>query len=70
MRWEKPGQDSLVNVEKLRYSFLLPANVQMLKIGEADSDLYSSDEEIKYIFLDEYIKTGVLAACIDQSKTT
>lgn len=42
----------------------------MLRIRKANLDPYSSDEKIKYIFLDELIEIGVLAAHIDQSKIT
>lgn len=39
MRQEKPGQESVADAEKLRYPSLPPANVQTLRIGEADPDL-------------------------------
>ena len=70
MRQEKPGRESVADAEKLRYPSLPPANVQTLRIGEADSDPYSSDEEAEYISLDEPIETGVLAARSNQSKPT
>lgn len=42
----------------------------MLRIGEPDQNLYSSDKKNKYILLDEPIKTGVLTAYTNQSKAT
>lgn len=45
-----------------------PANVQTLRIGESDLDPYLSDDEIKYISLDEFIETRVLAARSNQPK--
>ena len=69
MRREKPGRDCVADSEKLRYPPLPPANVQTLRIGEADPDPYSSDEETEYISLDEPIETGVLAARANQSKS-
>ena len=39
MRQEKPGQESVADAEKLRYPSLPPANVQTLRLGEADPDL-------------------------------
>ena len=68
MRQEKPGRESVANAEKLRYPSLPPANVQMLRIGEANSNPYLSDEETEYISLDESIETGVLATRTNQSK--
>ncbi len=69
MRQGKSGRESVADSEKLRYSSLPPANVQTLRIGEVDPDLYSSDEKIQYISLDKPIKTGVLAARSNQLKT-
>ncbi len=68
MRRGKSGRESVANAEKLRYSSLPPANLQTLRIGEADPDPYSSDEEIQYVSLDEAIETGVLAAQSNQPK--
>lgn len=69
MRQEKPGRESVPDAEKLRYPSLPPANVQTLRIGEADPDLYSLDEETKYVSLDASISgTGVLAARTNQAK--
>ena len=69
MRREKPGRDYVADSEKLRYPPLFSANVQTLGIGEADPNPYSSDKETKYISFDESIETGVLAACVNQSKS-
>ncbi len=68
MRQRKSGRESVADAEKLRYPSLPPANVQTLRIREADPDPYSSDEEIQYISLDKPIKTGVLAARRNQPK--
>ena len=62
MRQKKSGRESVVDAEKLRYLSFPPANVQTLRIGEADPDPYSSDEEIQYVSPDEPIETRVLAA--------
>ena len=70
MRERKSGQKSVADDEKLCYPTLPPANVQTLKIGDADPDPYSSDEDVQYISLDESIKTGVLAARSNQPKPT
>ena len=70
MRQRKSGRESVVDAEKLRYRTLPPANVQTLRIGDADPDLYSSDEEVQYLSLDELIKTGVLVARSNQPKPT
>ena len=48
---------------------LPPANVQTLRIGEADPDPYSLDEKTEYISLDALInKTGILAARTNHAK--
>lgn len=70
MRREKPGQDSVTNVEKFQYLSLSLAKVQTLRIEETDPDPYLLDEKTEYIFLNEFIETRVLIICIDQSKTT
>lgn len=53
--------------EKLHYPSLPPANEQTLRIGEADPDPYSSNEEPEYTLLDV---TGVLAARTNQPEPT
>lgn len=68
MRREKPGRESVADAEKLRYPPLPPANVQTLRIGEADPDPYSSDEETEYISLVKPLETGVSAARTNQSR--
>lgn len=41
----------------------------MLKIREADPNLYFSDKKTEYVSLDALInKTSILAACINQAK--
>lgn len=70
MRQRKPRRESVVNAKKLRYLLLPSANVQTLRIGDADPDLYFSDEEVQYISLDKPIETGVLAAQCNQLKST
>ena len=70
MRQGKPGQESVADAEKLRYPSLPPANVQTLRIGDADPDPYSSDDEVQYVSLDEPMETGVLAARSNQPKPT
>ena len=68
MRQEKPGRESVVDAKKLCYPSLPPANVQILRIGEADPDPYFSNEEVQYISLDKPIKIGVLATQSNQPK--
>lgn len=69
MRREKPGRESVANVEKLWYPFLPPANVQILRIGKVESDPYFSDE--KSISLNAPIdRIGVLASRIGQFQLT
>ena len=68
MRQGKSGRESVADAEKLRYPSLPPANVQTLRIGDADPDPYSSDDEVEYVSLDEPIETGVLAARSNQPK--
>ncbi|MCJ1348353.1 hypothetical protein MMC31_006584 [Peltigera leucophlebia] len=68
MRRERPGRESVADAEKLQYPSLPPANVQTLRVGEANPDPYSSDEETEYVSLDEPIELGVLAARSNQSK--
>ena len=70
MRQKKPGRELIANAKKLCYRSFLSANVQTLKIEEADLDPYSSDEEAKYISLNKLMKIKVLAACSNQSKST
>ncbi len=70
IRYRKSGRESVANAEKLCYPTLSPANIQTLRIGDVDPDLYSSDEEVQYISLDEPIETGVLAASSNQPKPT
>ncbi len=68
MRQEKSERESVADAEKLCYLSLPPANVQTLRIGEANPDPYSSDEDIQYVSLDNLIETGVLAARSNQPK--
>ena len=68
MRQGKPGRESVADAEKLRYPSLPSANVQTLRIGDADPDPYSSDDEVEYVSLAEPIETGVLAARSNQPK--
>lgn len=42
----KPSRESVTDTEKLRYLSLHFANVQTLRISDADPDSYSSDEEV------------------------
>ena len=63
MRQEKSGCESIADAENLRYPSLQLNNIQTLRIGELYPDLYSSDKEMEYDFLDTPIDgTGVLAA--------
>ncbi len=70
MRQEKSGRKSVADAEKLRYPSLPSDNVQTLRIGDADPDPYSSDDEVEYVSLDEPIKTRVLAARSNQPNST
>lgn len=70
MRREKNGRDCIADAEKQCYPFLSLANVQTLKIGEMESDLYSIDEKNEYISLNELIKIGVRATHCDKLKLT
>lgn len=69
IRQKKPDRESIANAKKLQYPFLSPANIQTLRIKKLNSDLYFSDQEVKYISLDIFIdRIGVLAICINQGK--
>ena len=70
MRQGESGRESVADAEKLRYPSLLSANVQTLRIGDADPDPYFLDEKAQYVCLDEPIGTGVLAARSNQPKST
>lgn len=61
IRREKSGRDCVADADKLQYPSIPPANLQTIRIGEANQDPYLSDEEAEYISLDEPIETGVLA---------
>lgn len=66
----KLGQESVANAKQLFYPFLPSINIQTLRIGDANPDLYLSDDKIQYISLDKSIKTGILAAQSNQPKLT
>ena len=69
MRREKSGHESVANAKKLWYPSLSPANVKMLRIRELEPDLFSSDNEVEYVFFDEPIDgIGVLAARTNESQ--
>ena len=46
IRQRKPGPESIANAKKLCYLFLPLANVQTLKIGDAEPDPYLSYDEV------------------------
>ena len=48
---EKSRKNCINDAKKLYYSFFTLANVQTLRIGELEPDLYYTDEKSKYIFL-------------------
>ena len=58
----KSRRESVADAKKLCYPFLSSAIIQSLRIRDADPDSYSLDDKVKYVSLDELIKTGVLAA--------
>lgn len=62
MRQEKSRRESVADAKKLRYLSLPLANILTLMIWELDPNFYLLDDKIEYVFLDESIKTGVLAA--------
>lgn len=62
MKQKKSEGKSIADVEKLYYPSLLLAHVQRLRIGNIDPNFYFLDGKVKYVSLDEFIKTGVLAA--------
>lgn len=60
MQQKKLEKDCVANLEKLRYSILLLANIQMLKIRKGDPDPYFLDKKSNYMFLNDSIKTKIL----------
>lgn len=68
MRQGKSGGESVANAKKLCYLLLPLANVQTLRIRDADPDPYFLDDKVEYVFLDKPIKTKVLAAQSNQLK--
>lgn len=68
IKQRKSKRESIANDEKLCYLSLPLANVQILRIEEFDLDPHWSDNEVKYVSLDEHIKTRVLAAQVNQPK--
>lgn len=66
MRQETPGCKSAADTKKLCYSSLLFANIQTLKIKNADPDPYFLDKKVQYIALEKFIETGVLTAQSNQ----
>ena len=70
MKQKKSEGKSIADVEKLYYPSLLLAHVQRLRIGNIDPNFYFLDGKVKYVSLDEFIKTGVLAAWTNQPKPT
>ena len=70
MRRKKPGRESVMDVEKLRYPPALPsAEVRPLRIGELLPDPYSSDEENNYVSLNAPLDVSVSAAHSSQNKS-
>lgn len=59
---KKPRQESVANGEKLHYLPLFFAYIQIIRIADADLYPYLSNEKVQYVFLDNPIKTWVLAA--------
>lgn len=70
IRQRKLGRESVTDTKKLRYSSLIFANVQNLRIKNTYFNPYSSDREVQYISLDEPIEIEVLAALGSQPKPT
>lgn len=62
MQQAKSRRNYVADAEKLRYSFLPSANVQILTIGKMEPDQCSMNEKSEYTSLDEPIKTGILVA--------
>ena len=68
IRQRKPGQESIADTKKFRYPSLPLANIQTLRIRDANPVSYCSDDKIKYLSLDKPIKIRVLATQINQLK--
>lgn len=68
MRQGKSGRELVAYIEKLCYQSLPSANIQTLRIRNADSDPYFSDDKVEYVSLNESIEIGVLAALSNQPK--
>lgn len=60
----KPSSELVANIKKLWYPFLLPTNVQILRIKELKLDFDFSNKKIECIFLNIFInKIKVLTTC-------
>lgn len=69
IKQEKLGRESVAHAKKLHFLTLLLTNIQTLRIGELDADLYFLDEKVKFVSLDTLIDgTEVLATCTNQAK--
>ena len=68
MRKEKPGRESVADVEKLRYPTLLSAEIHTLRIGQLQPNPYSLDEEDEYVSLNTPLDVTVSATRSSQNK--
>ena len=62
MRQEKPGREFVADAEKLRYPISPSAEVHILRIGKLQPDLYSLDDEDKYVSLNAPLNVTISAA--------
>lgn len=69
IRQEKLKCESIAKIKKLWYLLLPSINVWILKIRKTNLNSYSSNKEIKYVFLDVSInKISILTFCTNYTK--
>ena len=68
MQQEKPGWESVADIEKLKYLILHSAEDHTLRIGELQPDPYFSDDKDDYTSLNALLDVIISAARSSQSK--
>lgn len=57
IKYGKLYQKLIINAKRLCYLFLSLANIKVLKIEDVNLNFYLLDNEVWYLFLNEFIKT-------------
>lgn len=70
MQKKKSGRESIVDAKKWRYPTLPITKVKILRIDKLSSDLYSSNEEDKFISLDVPLDISIFSTCSRQDKNS